>query len=243
MALIEMRKLSKIYTAGSVEVSALSDIDLVIESGEFLSIMGPSGSGKSTLMNILGCLDAPTSGKYFLDGIDVSDLDRDERAEVRNKKIGFVFQGFNLLSRITACQNVELPLIYGHVSKKDRRKKAEEALSLVGLADRIGHLPSQLSGGQQQRVAIARALVNDPSIILADEPTGNLDTRTSGEIMDIFRKLNERRHITFVLVTHDREIGSFTDRRIMIRDGRIEGDERSPVVQDDHEGASTMRQR
>ncbi|MGB9615899.1 MAG: ABC transporter ATP-binding protein [Desulfomonilaceae bacterium] len=229
MALIEMRQLSKIYTAGTVAVSALSEIDLVIDSGEFLSIMGPSGSGKSTLMNILGCLDAPTSGKYFLDGMDVSDLDRDERAEVRNKKIGFVFQGFNLLSRITACQNVELPLIYGHVSKKDRRKKAEEALSLVGLADRMGHLPSQLSGGQQQRVAIARALVNDPDIILADEPTGNLDTRTSREIMDIFRKLNERRRITFVLVTHDREIGSFTDRRIMIRDGRIEGDERSPA--------------
>ncbi len=229
MALIEMRKLSKIYTAGTVEVNALSEIDLVIDAGEFLSIMGPSGSGKSTLMNILGCLDAPTSGKYVLDGMDVSGLDRDERAEVRNKKIGFVFQGFNLLSRITACQNVELPLIYGHVSKKDRRKKAEEALSLVGLADRIGHLPSQLSGGQQQRVAIARALVNDPHIILADEPTGNLDTRTSGEIMDIFRKLNERRRITFVLVTHDREIGSFTDRRIMIRDGRIEGDERSPI--------------
>ncbi len=229
MALIEMHKLSKTYTAGTVEVSALSDIDLVIDSGEFLSIMGPSGSGKSTLMNILGCLDAPTSGKYFLSGMDVSDLDRDERAEVRNKKIGFVFQGFNLLSRITACQNVELPLIYGHVSKKDRRKKAEEALSLVGLADRMGHLPSQLSGGQQQRVAIARALVNDPDIILADEPTGNLDTRTSREIMDIFRKLNERRRITFVLVTHDREIGSFTDRRIMIRDGRIEGDERSPA--------------
>lgn len=227
MALIEMQKLGKVYTAGSVEVKALSDIDLLIETGEFVAIMGPSGSGKSTLMNLLGCLDAPSSGKYFLDGMDVSNFGRDQRAEIRNKKIGFVFQGFNLLSRITASQNVELPLIYGHVSKKNRRKKAEEALNLVGLGDRISHLPSQLSGGQQQRVAIARALVNDPPIILADEPTGNLDTRTSREIMDIFRKLNEHRHITFVLVTHDREIGYLTDRRIFIRDGRIEGDERS----------------
>jgi len=229
MSLIEMHKLSKVYTAGSVQVSALSDIELVITTGEFLAIMGPSGSGKSTLMNILGCLDAPTSGKYFLDGMDVSDLDRDERAEVRNKKIGFVFQGFNLLPRMTACQNVELPLIYGSVGNKERRYKAEEALSLVGLGDRFNHLPSQLSGGQQQRVAIARALVNDPNIILADEPTGNLDTRTSREIMDMFRQLNEDKHITFVIVTHDREIGSFTDRRILIRDGRIEGDERSPI--------------
>lgn len=225
MALIEMQKLSKVYTAGTVQVHALRDIDLVIEAGEFLAIMGPSGSGKSTLMNILGCLDAPTTGKYFLDGMDVSDLDRDHRAEVRNKKIGFVFQGFNLLSRISACHNVELPLIYGRVSKKDRRNKAEASLKLVGLGDRMNHLPSQLSGGQQQRVAIARALVNDPDIILADEPTGNLDTRTSGEIMDMFRKLNESRRITFVIVTHDRDIGAFTDRRILIRDGKIEGDE------------------
>ncbi len=228
MPLIEMQKLSKIYTAGSVQVSALSDIDLVIEAKEFLAIMGPSGSGKSTLMNILGCLDAPSSGKYFLDGMDVSDLGRDERAVVRNKKIGFVFQGFNLLSRVSARQNVELPLIYGGVSKKERREKAEASLELVGLGDRTNHLPSQLSGGQQQRVAIARALVNDPNIILADEPTGNLDTRTSNEIMEMFRKLNEYKHITFVIVTHDKDIGSFTDRRILIRDGRIEGDERSP---------------
>lgn len=225
MSLIEMVDLRKVYKTGTVEVDALIDINLVIDTGEFLAIMGPSGSGKSTLMNILGCLDAPTSGQYLLNGKDVSKLGRDQRAEVRSQKIGFVFQGFNLLPRISAVRNVELPLIYGHFLKKIRREHAEEALCLVGLGDRIGHLPSQLSGGQQQRVAIARALVNNPDIILADEPTGNLDTRTSAEIMDIFRKLNQERHITFVLVTHDRDIGTLTDRRILIRDGRIEGDE------------------
>jgi len=227
MSLIEMVSLGKVYRSGTVEVDALLDINLTIHAGEFLSIMGPSGSGKSTLMNILGCLDAPTSGQYLLDGKDVSRLARDQRAEVRSRKIGFVFQGFNLLPRITAIRNVELPLIYGHSAKKIRRTHAEDALRLVGLGDRIEHLPSQLSGGQQQRVAIARALVNNPHIILADEPTGNLDTRTSNEIMHIFRKLNQERHITFVLVTHDREIGDLTDRRILIRDGRIEGDESS----------------
>lgn len=227
MPLIEMVNLGKVYRSGTVEVDALIDINLSIHAGEFLSIMGPSGSGKSTLMNILGCLDAPTSGEYLLDGKDVSKLGRDQRAEVRSRKIGFVFQGFNLLPRISAIRNVELPLIYGHSAKKIRRSHAEKALRLVGLGDRIEHLPSQLSGGQQQRVAIARALVNNPDIILADEPTGNLDTRTSNEIMDIFRKLNQERHITFVLVTHDREIGDLTDRRILIRDGRIEGDESS----------------
>jgi len=225
MALIEMVDLGKVYKTGTVEVDALIDINLVINTGEFLAIMGPSGSGKSTLMNLLGCLDAPTSGEYLLDGKDVSKLGRDQRAEVRSQKIGFVFQGFNLLPRISAVRNVELPLIYGHSLKKSRRTNAEEALRLVGLGDRIGHLPSQLSGGQQQRVAIARALVNNPDIILADEPTGNLDTRTSAEIIDIFRKLNQERQITFVLVTHDRDIGGLTDRRILIRDGRIEGDE------------------
>jgi putative ABC transport system ATP-binding protein len=225
MALIEMINLGKVYKTGTVEVDALIDINLVINTGEFLAIMGPSGSGKSTLMNILGCLDAPTSGEYLLVGKDVSKLGRDQRAEVRSQKIGFVFQGFNLLPRISAVRNVELPLIYGHSLKKSRRTNAEEALRLVGLGDRIGHLPSQLSGGQQQRVAIARALVNNPDIILADEPTGNLDTRTSAEIIDIFRKLNQERQITFVLVTHDRDIGALTDRRILIRDGRIEGDE------------------
>ncbi|MDQ1239884.1 MAG: putative transport system ATP-binding protein [Thermodesulfobacteriota bacterium] len=220
-----MINLGKVYKTGTVEVDALIDINLVINTGEFLAIMGPSGSGKSTLMNLLGCLDAPTSGEYLLDGKDVSKLGRDQRAEVRSQKIGFVFQGFNLLPRISAVRNVELPLIYGHSVKKSRRTNAEEALRLVGLGDRIEHLPSQLSGGQQQRVAIARALVNNPDIILADEPTGNLDTRTSAEIIDIFRKLNQERQITFVLVTHDRDIGALTDRRILIRDGKIEGDE------------------
>ena len=179
MPLIRMENLRKIYMAGTVEVSALEDINLIIDSGEFLSIMGPSGSGKSTLMNILGCLDAPTSGKYFLDGEDVSGLARNQRADLRNRKLGFVFQGFNLLPRVDAVKNVELPLIYGHMSSTQRSETAEDALRLVGLEDRVHHLPSQLSGGQQQRVAIARALVNNPEIILADEPTGNLDTRTS----------------------------------------------------------------
>ncbi|HMK35585.1 MAG TPA: ABC transporter ATP-binding protein [Desulfomonilaceae bacterium] len=226
MTLIRMENLRKVYMAGSVDVPALDDIDLAIASGEFLSIMGPSGSGKSTLMNILGCLDAPTSGKYYLDGEDVSELDRDQRADVRNRKIGFVFQGFNLLPRMTAAQNVELPLIYGQVKTAIRRQAAMEALGLVGLKDRAHHLPTQLSGGQQQRVAIARALVNDPEIILADEPTGNLDTRTSTEIMMVFQKLNRERKITFVMVTHDPEVGDVTDRIILIRDGKIEGDER-----------------
>jgi len=222
-----MENLAKIYMAGTVKVPALEGIDLTIDSGEFLSIMGPSGSGKSTLMNIMGCLDVPTSGKYFLVEEDVSNLDRDKRADVRNKKIGFVFQGFNLLPRINAVQNVELPLIYGRMTSILRREAAVEALNLVGLADRADHLPTQLSGGQQQRVAIARALVNNPEIILADEPTGNLDTRTSAEIMMVFRKLNRDRKITFILVTHDPEVGQVTDRKILIRDGNVEGDVRN----------------
>jgi putative ABC transport system ATP-binding protein len=221
---IVMEQLKKVYKAGTVEIPALSGIDLQVACGEFLSIMGPSGSGKSTLMNIIGCLDVPSSGNYFLDGEDVSRLDRDARAEVRNRKIGFVFQGFNLLPRINAVQNVELPLIYGGAKPAQRRQAAEEALVLVGLGDRVRHLPSQLSGGQQQRVAIARALVNNPQIILADEPTGNLDTKTSAELMNVFRKLNQDRRITFVMVTHDPEVGSLTDRTILIRDGLIEGD-------------------
>jgi len=222
-----MDNLRKVYMAGTVEVPALEGIDLTIDPGEFLSIMGPSGSGKSTLMNILGCLDAPTSGKYYLSGEDVSELGRDQQADVRNRRIGFVFQGFNLLPRIDAVHNVELPLIYGHVKAAGRHEAALEALELVGLTDRAHHLPTQLSGGQQQRVAIARALVNNPEIILADEPTGNLDTRTSAEIMMVFQKLNRERKITFVLVTHDPEVGGLTDRKILIRDGRIEGDERN----------------
>ncbi len=226
MSLIRMQNLRKVYKTGSIEVPALAGIDLSIESGEFLSVMGPSGSGKSTLMNILGCLDVPTSGEDYLADEDVSQLDRDEQAHVRNKRIGFVFQGFNLLPRINASRNVELPLIYGGHKASVRNKAAQDALALVGLSDRSDHLPSQLSGGQQQRVAIARALVNDPEIILADEPTGNLDTRTSVEIMMVFRHLNRERKITFILVTHDPEVGDLTDRKILIRDGRIQGDER-----------------
>lgn len=227
MSLIHMESLTKVYQAGSVYVHALRDITLSVESGEFLAIMGPSGSGKSTLMNILGCLDAPSSGSYFLDGEDVSRLTRDQRADVRNRKIGFVFQGFNLLPRINATKNVELPLIYGRVKPADRSRQALNALELVSLRDRGHHLPTELSGGQQQRVAIARALVNNPEIILADEPTGNLDTRTSAEIMDVFRNLNKEKGITFILVTHDPEVAAATDRRIHIRDGAIEGDERT----------------
>ncbi len=235
MSLICLKDLTKVYLAGSVEVVALKAINLSIGSGEFLSIMGPSGSGKSTLMNIIGCLDVPTSGKYILGGEDVSKLGWDERADVRNRKIGFVFQGFNLLPRISAIQNVELPLIYGHVKTSSRKELAGEALELVGLGDRASHLPSQLSGGQQQRVAIARALVNNPEIILADEPTGNLDTKTSAEIMQVFRRLNQERKITFALVTHDPEVGVMTDRRILIRDGKVEGDEKQAVPECDAE--------
>jgi putative ABC transport system ATP-binding protein len=230
LPLIRIQGLTKIYRAGDIDVPALDGIDAEVEPGEFLSIMGPSGSGKSTLMNILGCLDAPTSGIYLLDGEDMSSLDRNQRADVRNRKIGFVFQGFNLLPRIDALANVELPLIYGHVKAADRHERAQEALKLVGLEDRGHHIPAQLSGGQQQRVAIARAIVNQPEIILADEPTGNLDSRTSEEIMVVFRKLNNDRKITFVLVTHDPEVSATTDRRIHIRDGKIHDDERSRNV-------------
>jgi putative ABC transport system ATP-binding protein len=224
LSLIRMEAITKVYETGSIAVPALEEIDLTIDPGEFVSIMGPSGSGKSTLMNILGCLDAPSSGIYLLAGEDVSRLNRDQRADVRNRKIGFVFQGFNLLPRIDALANVELPLIYGHTRSGLRVSTAMEALELVSLTDRAHHLPTQLSGGQQQRVAIARALVNNPEIILADEPTGNLDSRTSAEIMAVFKRLNEVRKITFILVTHDPEVGDITDRKILIRDGRIEGD-------------------
>jgi len=219
-----MECIGKVYRAGSLEVLALAEINLTIEAGEFVAVMGPSGSGKSTLMNILGCLDIPTSGRYFLNGEDVADLSSDQRAEFRNRTIGFVFQGFNLLPRMDALRNVELPLVYGSVSAVERHRSAHEALSLVGLSDRAHHLPSQLSGGQQQRVAIARALVNNPDIILADEPTGNLDSRTSAELIDVFRTINREQGITFVLVTHDPEIGAVTDRTILIRDGLIASD-------------------
>jgi putative ABC transport system ATP-binding protein len=220
-----MENISKIYQTGAVSLIALDSVSVSITQGEFLSIMGPSGSGKSTLMNILGCLDVPSSGKYFLDGDDVSGLDRNQQAKIRSQKIGFVFQGFNLLPRMTAVQNVELPLIYGGIPISARKKYALRALELVGLAERSNHLPSQLSGGQQQRVAIARALVNDPGIILADEPTGNLDSKTSNEIMSVFKLLNKEHRITFIMVTHDPEVAQVTDRIIHIRDGKIADDQ------------------
>jgi putative ABC transport system ATP-binding protein len=221
--LIELRDICKIYQMGDVQVQAVCGVNLGVEKGELISIMGPSGSGKSTLMNIIGLLDQPTSGEYWLEGADVAKLDENTLAEIRNKRIGFVFQSYNLLARTTALDNVELPLIYS--GTKNRRRKAREALETVGLGDRVDHRPNELSGGQQQRVAIARALVNDPDIILADEPTGNLDTKTGLEIIDLFQQLNKVRGITILFVTHDPEIADFTRRIIHIRDGAIEHNE------------------
>jgi putative ABC transport system ATP-binding protein len=218
--MLELENISKVYKAGQTEVPALRGISCRIETGEMVSIVGPSGSGKSTLMNIIGCLDKPTSGKYRLEGIEVDKLNDNQLAEIRNKKIGFVFQSFNLLSRTTALANVELPLIYSGVS--NRREKALQVLDSVGLAHRVTHRPSELAGGEQQRVAIARALVNSPALILADEPTGNLDTQTSQEIMSIFEKLN-REGMTIILVTHEPDIAAYTQRTIKLRDGQIEG--------------------
>lgn len=218
--LIKAIGITKSYSLGKQSVSALCGVDLDVEQGEFIAIMGPSGSGKSTLMNILGCLDTPTSGQYFLDSIEVSKLSDKELAHIRNKKIGFVFQVFYLLPRATALSNVELPLIYAQVSAKERRKRAEEALKLVGLETRMTHKPNELSGGERQRVAIARAIVNDPNIIFADEPTGNLDSKTGAEIMNIFVDLHKRGR-TIVLVTHDPNIASYAQRTIKLLDGKI----------------------
>jgi putative ABC transport system ATP-binding protein len=222
--LIRVKELCKTYRMGDVEVPALRGVTLGIGRGEFVAVMGSSGSGKSTFMNILGCLDRPTSGKYFLDGDEVGALTPDQWAAIRNRRIGFVFQGFNLLARTTALENVELPMMYNGCSGKQRRQRAQEVLGLVGLDERLDHMPNQLSGGQQQRVAIARALVNRPSLILADEPTGNLDSATSAEIMKLFQRLNRDEGITIVLVTHEIDIAEYAQRQIHFRDGSVVSD-------------------
>jgi putative ABC transport system ATP-binding protein len=226
MGLIEAKEITKIYPLGEVELRALDGVSLDIEEKEFVAIMGQSGSGKSTFMNIVGCLDVPTGGQYLLDGVDVGKLTRDELAGIRNKKIGFVFQGFNLLSRTSALENVELPMLYSGVSTKERKEMAMHALKVVGLEGRQHHHPNQLSGGQQQRVAIARAIVNNAPIILADEPTGNLDTHTSVEIMGLFDKLNNESGITIILVTHEPDIAEYSKRVVRFLDGKVVTDER-----------------
>ncbi len=225
MSLIEAQEISKIYRLGDIDLRALDGVSTSIEKGEFVAIMGQSGSGKSTFMNVLGCLDTPTEGAYLLDGVDTRRLTRDDLAEIRNKKLGFVFQGFNLLSRTSAIENVELPMLYNGISTVERQERARRALKSVGLEGREGHHPNQLSGGQQQRVAIARALVNDAPIILADEPTGNLDTKTSIEIMELFVRLNRESGITVVLVTHEPDIAAYSKRIIRFLDGHIVSDE------------------
>ena len=236
--LIRAEDLTKTYMLGEIEVNALRGVFTSIETGSFVAIMGPSGSGKSTFMNILGCLDRPTSGRYYLDGISVGELDRDELAEIRNKKIGFVFQQFNLLARTTAIKNVQLPLIYSEEDPSDAQERAMNALSIVGLAGRAYHRPSQLSGGQQQRVAIARSLINNPQLILADEPTGALDSRTSIEIMAIFQRLNQEHGITVVIVTHEPDISCFAERILSFKDGLLVSDER---VKERREAARELR--
>lgn len=221
---IQLDHIHKTYTMGDVDVLALRGVSLTIREGEFVAIMGASGSGKSTMMNIIGCLDRPTRGTYILDGQDVSELSKDERADIRCQKIGFIFQGFNLLSRTSALENVELPMLYAGVPTAQRDERAMEALAAVGLAGREQNHPNQLSGGQQQRVAVARSLVNNPALILADEPTGNLDSRTSIEVMEIFQKLNRERGITLVLVTHEPDIAQYAQRVVVFKDGRIKKD-------------------
>ena len=228
--LIEVIDVKKDYDLGEARVHALRGVSVTISPGEFVAIMGASGSGKSTFMNILGCLDRPTSGTYLLDGIDVAELTKKDLARIRNQKIGFVFQGFNLLARTTALENTELPMLYSRMAKPERERRAREVLTLVGLGQREDHYPSQLSGGQQQRVAIARALANRPSLLLADEPTGNLDSRTSVEVMEIFQKLNSD-GLTIVLVTHEHDISQFAKREIVFRDGLIKRDQRIPNPQ------------
>jgi len=225
MELIELKEINKVYKIGDIGVNALNNVSLIIKKGEFVAIIGPSGSGKSTFMNVIGCLDQPTTGRYLLEGTDIGSLSRDKLAEIRNKKIGFVFQGFNLLSRATSLENVELPMLYNGFSAKERRQRALPALEAVGLKGREKHHPNQLSGGEQQRVAIARALVNNSSIILADEPTGNLDTKTSKEIMELFVKLNTESNITIILVTHELDIAAYSRRIIKFSDGLVVSDE------------------
>ncbi len=244
MEIIRTENIQKVYRVGDVEVNALRGVSLSIEKGEFVAIMGASGSGKSTLMNILGCLDRPTDGNYFLEGINVSSLGRQELADIRNRKIGFVFQVFNLLPKTTALENVELPLLYDRSGRiNNHHKAALRALEQVSLADRISHFPSQLSGGQQQRVAIARALVNEPSLILADEPTGNLDSATSLEIILLFQELN-RQGITIVLVTHEHDIARFTNRIVELKDGKVLSDRRlSPHAIEDMEHAGAVEEK
>ena len=224
IAVIDVRDLRKVYHLGKVDVTAVDGVTLRVERGEFVAIMGHSGSGKSTLMNLIGCLDRPTSGQYFLEGEDVAQMSNNQLAAVRNSRIGFVFQGFNLLARTNALENVELPMLYAGVSTIERKRRAAAALEMVGLGDRLDHNSNELSGGQQQRVAIARALVNDPSLILADEPTGNLDTRSSDEILGVFQTLNRERGITVVMVTHEPDVAAFTRRTVVFRDGKVVDD-------------------
>ena len=237
---IRLEQVHRIYRTGDIEVHALRGVSLVIHRGEFVAIIGPSGSGKSTLMNLIGCLDQPTRGRYFLESVDVSTLSGNELADIRNRKIGFVFQTMNLLPRTSAIENVELPMLYAGAAPREQRRRAREALAAVGLAEKETSVPSQLSGGQQQRVAIARALVNRPSILIADEPTGNLDTRSSLEVMEIFQRLNREQNLTLVLVTHEHDIAHHASRIVTVRDGRIRHDERVEHVLDARQALEQM---